>query len=86
MNHKTRAALAAAVAAVFLTTGCGNGQPAPQPTPTAPVCIEPDGEECDDDPLDLDDLFEKTKTKAPAVKLPVVPTAKKTSGTTTRRR
>lgn len=36
----------------------------PSPSPTQ-ECIEPDGEPCDDDPLDLDDL---NKKKTPPVK------------------
>jgi len=49
--------------------GCTWGGPDPQPHPThgGPNgrCIEADGAPCDDDTFDLDDAFEKKKTKAP---------------------
>lgn len=60
--------LAAGVMALFLTTGCeGHSSERPwidtHPTHAGPngECIEFDGEPCDNDPHDLDDLFEKAK-------------------------
>lgn len=81
---KLPAAVATGITVALLLTA-GSCNPQPQPQQPAP-CVEADGEPCDDDPYDLDDLFEKKKTKAPIVKTPVRPTAKKTSGTTGRYR
>lgn len=71
-----KAALAAGTLAAALAA-CGNDQQPAQPQPQPAPCIEADGEPCDDDPFDLDDLFEKHKTKAPAkttgVKTPAAP-------------
>lgn len=68
--------LAAGMMALFLTTGCEGNNPRDtwidtHPTHAGPngECIEADGEPCDDDPYDLDDLFESDgKPKLPTVK------------------
>lgn len=72
---------------VFGMAGCGKVTPG-QINPTYGVngqCFEADGEPCDDDPFDVDDLFEHKKaTPTPKPKPPV----KKTPAPirTTRRR
>lgn len=72
-----RVAVATGALAVTLAACGSDQQPVQQPQPQPAPCIEADGEPCDEDPFDLDDLFEKHKTKAPAkttgVKTPAAP-------------
>ena len=62
--------LAGILSAGLVLTGCNGGTPSQiNPTYGGPQgqCVEADGEPCDDDPFDMDDLFEKKKTPAPKV-------------------
>jgi hypothetical protein len=75
MMKKTTAVSAALLLGSLAAAGFGtksHQQPQPQPAP----CIEADGEPCDDDPFDLDDIFEKKKVTPKPVP---TPTAVKTA-------
>lgn len=86
---KTIVALAAATGLLLTASGCNDSQPAEQPQPLQ--CVEADGEPCDDDPLDLDDLLKHPKTPSTTKQptkpvMPPVVTVPKPKTPITRRR
>lgn len=83
-------AVSVILVAVFALAGCDlSSPPAGQvhPTQAGPngECVEWDGELCDDDPFDLDDLFESHKTTGPTRRPAVKPSPRPQVKVTKRR-
>ena len=80
--------VAGIISAGLVLSGCNGGTPTQvNPTYGGPQgqCMEADGEPCDDDPFDMDDLFEDSHKKSTPTPKRVVPSPKPRV-TTARRR
>lgn len=80
--------VAGIISAGLVLSGCNGGTPTQiNPTYGGPQgqCMEADDEPCDDDPFDLDDLFESDHKKSTPTPKRVVPSPKPRV-TTARRR